>query len=137
MPTASAQHESFALSNMIPQDQGNNRGVWAHIEEAVRKAVVVRHEGWVVTGPAFGDHPKRENGREAVPDHLWKAVFLPEAKDTAAPAAVGAYVVDNVDGAPVQIVSLDKLKDIAGIDPFPSLPAEMHAAATLPPVAGK
>jgi endonuclease G len=136
MPTASAMHESFELSNMIPQDKANNRGVWARIEEFARRLVILGTEGYVVSGPVFDAEPQRLKGRVAIPSKLFKAVYIPP-NQFSPKGQVGAYVVDNTADAPAQIISLDKLKAIAGIDPFPSLPAEMHAAATLPPVAGK
>ena len=36
MPDEQAQHESFSLANMIPQDPQSNRGLWSGIESAVR-----------------------------------------------------------------------------------------------------
>jgi endonuclease G len=36
MPDERAQHESFSLANMIPQDPQSNRGLWSGIESAVR-----------------------------------------------------------------------------------------------------
>ena len=70
MPTASAQRESFALSNMVPQDPTLNRGLWAKIEERVRREVVLRKEGFVVTGPAYSGAPRRLNGRPMIPTRI-------------------------------------------------------------------
>jgi endonuclease G len=36
MPTENAQHESFSLANMIPQNPKNNQILWEGIEEATR-----------------------------------------------------------------------------------------------------
>lgn len=134
MPTASAQHESFALSNMVPQNPNNNRGIWARIEERVRREVVLRREGFVVSGPVFGGLPRRLNGRVAIPARLWKAVYLPGDPSTGTPALAGAYVVDNAPDATPEIVSLTDLAWKIGFDPMPGLPDEVRGLANLPVV---
>ena len=136
MPTLSAQHESFALSNMVPQAPANNRGVWAQIEERVRREVVLRAEGWVVSGPAFSGVPRRLNDRVGIPTKLWKAVYLPGVAETATPTLAGAYVVDNTDDAVPEIVSIDALTEKFGIDPMPGLAPETRKLSNLPKIGG-
>lgn len=53
MPSAVAQAESFSLANIVPQNRAVNRGLWAAIEESVRRLASERGEIFVVTGPIF------------------------------------------------------------------------------------
>lgn len=74
--------ESFFLSNMSPQiGPGMNRGIWARLEELVRKWAVTRAEVYVFTGPIYapiGTPPKTiGSNRVAVPSHFYKIVFDP------------------------------------------------------------
>jgi endonuclease G len=134
MPTPSAQHESFALSNMVPQNPNLNRGLWAKIEERVRREVVLRKEGFVVTGPAYSGAPKRLNGHVMIPTRIWKAVYMPGDAATNTPALAGAYIVDNAADAKAEIVSIGALARTIGFDPIPGAPAEAHSLANLPAV---
>lgn len=134
MPTASAQRESFALSNMVPQNPNLNRGLWARIEERVRREVVLRKEGFVVTGPAYSGAPKRIAGRVMIPTRIWKAVYMPGDAATNTPVLAGAYVVDNRADAPAEIVSLGALAREIGFNPIPGAPSEVVDLANLPVV---
>lgn len=136
MPTPSAQRESFALSNMVPQDPNLNRGLWAKIEERVRREVVLRKEGFVVTGPAYSGVPKRLNGREMIPTRIWKAVYIPADPSTASSALAGAYVVDNRADAIPEIVSVEALSTLLRFDPIPGIPVELRDVRNLPVVTG-
>src|SRR3954452_13825896 len=76
MPDERAQHESFSLANMIPQDPQSNRGLWSGVESAVRARARRSGELYVVSGPVFqGATLKRLRGRVLVPTHIFiKAV---------------------------------------------------------------
>jgi endonuclease G, mitochondrial len=140
MPDDDAVRESFALSNMVPQDPTNNRGPWAQIEEATRDlvvSVVGGPGGWVVTGPAFNGQPRLLRDRVAIPDRLFKAVYIPAKPELHNDLVVGAWIVKNAADPQTRFVSLDTLKAETGVDPFPSLSAELHAAVALPAAARK
>ncbi|MCJ2098926.1 DNA/RNA non-specific endonuclease [Methylobacterium sp. E-046] len=134
MPTPEAMRQSFVLSNMVPQNPANNRGVWAHVEEFTRRLVVLAKEAYVVTGPIFEGAPKRLNGRVAIPFRIWKAVYVPPSQFNP-DGQVGAYVVANTAEAVPEIISLDGLKALTGIDAFPVLSDRDRARADLPAVA--
>ncbi|MBP0445215.1 DNA/RNA non-specific endonuclease [Roseomonas sp. SSH11] len=128
MPTPSAQAESFSLANIVPQNPGMNRCLWEGVESTVRELAMEEGEVFVVTGPVFeGGNLLRLNGRVLVPTSLYKAVYLPRRGQAA------AYLAPNEPGLAWRAVSLDELRDIAGIDVFPQLsPAVKARAMALP-----
>ncbi|WP_227657458.1 DNA/RNA non-specific endonuclease [Candidatus Magnetaquicoccus inordinatus] len=117
MPDEQSQAESFSLANMVPQAPENNRGLWAHIEKSVRKLTQSEGEVFVVTGPVFqGASIKRLNGRVFVPTALFKAVYVPKRQ------AAGVYLANNAPGDDWRTISLSELRQLTGLDVFPSLP---------------
>ncbi|KAB1068266.1 DNA/RNA non-specific endonuclease [Methylobacterium planeticum] len=124
MPTGEAQAQSFSLANIVPQNRAFNRGLWAAIEESVRRFAGERGEIFVVTGPIFeGRTAQSIKGRVLVPTQLFKAVYDP------ARAEAGAYLAPNRADADWQAVSLDALRDLSGLDVFPTLPDAVKARA--------
>ncbi|KAA2238005.1 DNA/RNA non-specific endonuclease [Salinarimonas soli] len=128
MPDAQAQEESFSLANMVPQNPELNRHLWERIESATRDIATREGEVFAVTGPVFqGAEIGALHGRVLVPTHVFKAIYLPARR------AAGAYVAANREGGGVEVVSIRELARLTGIDPFPSLPAQLKAqAADLP-----
>jgi len=120
MATPTAMAESFSLANMVPQNPGSNRCLWEGVESAVRRFAAEEGEIYVVTGPIFaGDSLERIGGRVLVPTSLYKAVYAPGR-------GAAAYVAPNAPGMAWRAVSLAELRDLAGIDVFPALPAALH-----------
>lgn len=76
-PSASAMAQSFALSNMVPQDPTHNRKLWSKLEADTRK-YAQRASGnvYVFTG-ALHEGSTQTLGRSAVwiPSHLFKLVY--------------------------------------------------------------
>jgi endonuclease G len=128
MPTGVAQAQSFSLANIVPQDRALNRGLWAAIEESVRRLATRRGTLFVVTGPIYsGDAVQAINGRVLVPTQIFKALYDP------ATGEAGAYLLANRDDPPWQAVSLDALRAVSGLDVFPTLaPAAKAKAMDLP-----
>lgn len=122
MPDEASQFESFALSNMVPQNPNNNRHLWEGIESAVRKLAIERGELYVLTGPLFrGSELKRIQGHVLVPSHLFKVVFDPRTKEA------GAYLVENTDTKAYQRISIADLEQLAGINLLPGLAIQTKA----------
>lgn len=44
---------SFYTSNIVPQDPGNNRGIWVRLEKNVRAWARQKGEVYVITGPVY------------------------------------------------------------------------------------
>jgi endonuclease G, mitochondrial len=115
-----SQHESFSLANMVPQVPTINRGVWERIEAGVRRLAKLKGELYVITGPLFqGGELQRIGGRVLVPTAVYKAIYDPNLTEA------GAYVVGNTPGAAPQIVSVTELNQMAGLDIFPALSAQV------------
>ncbi len=117
MPTVKAQHESFSLANVVPQNRKNNQVLWSAIEGATRHLANVRGELYVITGPVFeGDKIERINGRVFVPTQVFKAVVDPATNEGA------AWIAPNDDSGDYQVISIAELEKKTGINLFPKLP---------------
>jgi endonuclease G len=116
MPDAEAQGQSFSLANVVPQAPKLNRGLWEGVEATVRTLAQKEGELYVVTGPVFaGIELQALQGRVLIPTSIWKAVYDPRI------GAAGVYIVANTDIAEAQSISVSQLRDLTGVDPFPSL----------------
>ena len=121
MATPEGQAESFSLANMVPQDPGSNRCLWERIESAVRDLALAEGEVWVLTGPIFqGEELERLNHRVLVPTSHYKMVYLPSWR------AAAAYVAPNAPGTAWRTVSLAELRDLVGLDAFPTLTQDVQ-----------
>jgi endonuclease G len=129
MPTETAQHDSFSLANMIPQNPNNNQNLWEGIEESTRSLARGDGEIYVVTGPIFeGSSLPRLNGRVLVPTSVFKAIYSPARQ------AAAAYVTPNNAGMEYQTLSIADLEKRTNINIFPKLPAQIKESKLELPV---
>lgn len=89
-----AMQQSFALTNIVPQNPENNREAWKKIEEDTRK-YAKRSKGntYIYTGAIFKNNEKSTtigNNQVWVPSHLFKVIYDEQAD------RVWAYYVENV-----------------------------------------
>jgi endonuclease G len=111
--------DTFVLSNMIAQAPRNNRGMHAHIEDAVRRFTKKVGAVYVITGPIFeGDQFRLLNGRVGVPTSIFKVVYLPSRNEAAAYLEVNS---DGPDGQEYREVSMAQLSQITGIEFLPGV----------------
>jgi len=85
--SAAAQAYSFFLSNMAPQHDRFNRGIWAHFEGLVRDWALARGTVYVITGTVFDRNNDGEPDalnetewmlpakRVGIPSHFYKILF--------------------------------------------------------------
>ena len=117
-----AMTECFYLSNMVPQDRGNNAGIWNEIENTVRGFACAEGSVFVVTGPITSNPPVLSvgRGRVAVPTELWKVVY-----DETPPEKMIGFIVPNrnVKGKPRDYAcSVAEVERQTGLKFFPKLP---------------
>lgn len=76
-PDQISMGQSFALSNMVPQDPTHNQKIWSKVEQDVRKfASRAGGHVYVYTGPLFQEgHHTIGASRVWVPTHLYKLVY--------------------------------------------------------------
>ena len=121
-----AMSESFFLSNMSPQDQAFNRGVWRVLEEDVRDWAVVNESLFVVTGPVFGTNPKLIGpNKVTVPAYFYKVLLDYQEPDIKAIA----FLIPNkeTDKSPEAFVeSIDNIEAYTKLDFFPELPDDIE-----------
>ena len=116
-----AMTECFYLSNMVPQDRGNNSGIWNEIKNTVRGFACAEGSVFVVTGPVTPDPPVLSigRGRVAVPTELWKVVY-----DETPPCKMIGFIVPNrkVPGKPKDYAcSVAEVERKTGLTFFPKL----------------
>lgn len=117
MDTAQADSESFLLTNIVAQDPHLNRNLWAAIEKGVR-AMAKHRPVYVVTGVVWEPHGEKTvgRGRVRVPAYMYKAVYDPSSR------AGAAYFVANAPSQAHKELTLEQLRQVAGVDPFPGVP---------------
>ena len=87
-----AMNQTFLLSNAVPQEPSNNRGIWANLEGAIREIAARRGDLYVVTGPVYkGAGQKIREGRTVsfgegvpIPAALYKVVVDRTTKEMTA-----------------------------------------------------
>ena len=117
-PTQRAMAQSFALSNMVPQDPTNNRKAWNKIETDVRKFVQrARGNVYVFTGPIF-DKGFSTVGKNKVwkPTRLFKLVYDETSQ------RAWAYVLPNEETAVERPMDYASFVSETGLHWLDSLP---------------
>ena len=115
MPDDTAQRESCDLANAVPQAPRLNRGIWARIEEHVRRLALFHGDVYVATGPGFSGAPAAIGPDDVlVPDWTWKAVYVPATGEHE------AWVCSNVRATVCDEEPVAAIKRRFGIRVFPS-----------------
>lgn len=120
-----AMEESFYLTNVSPQNQKLNRGVWKKLEELTRDKAELYGRVIVVTGPIFNGTKQKSIGENKVriPDAFFK-VLLTDYNGKY--RAIG-FICENKAGKKKlkeYAMSIDKVEEITGLDFFNQLPDE-------------
>lgn len=139
------QTNSFIFSNMVPQHDLFNQGIWAKLESKVRAWARVSDGVYVVTGSVFdknGDGQRDADAnanlvsptqRVAIPTHFYKIILhvrpsgfidtisfiLPHSDESV--GSTNPYLVSH-------IATIDEIESVTGIDFFPELPDQREVA---------
>lgn len=117
-PNPNAMAQSFALSNMVPQDPTNNRKIWSKVESDVRK-FAKRADGnvFVFTGPLFDSgHGTVGDNKVWVPTRLFKLVYDASSK------RAWAYVLPNAETRIEKPMDYDAFVKSTGLNLLGNLP---------------
>ncbi|QCE33993.1 DNA/RNA non-specific endonuclease [Acetobacteraceae bacterium] len=116
MPDWQARQETYALTNVMPQDAKMNSGPWEHIEQKTRSVVIKDGEAYVVTGAGFlHSMGMIGEGRIKIASAMWKAIYLPEEHEA------WALMCENSTPAFCRRMTLSQLNRLTGVQPFPAL----------------
>jgi endonuclease G len=121
--SAKALSESYLYSNMSPQVDEFNRGIWGDLEDKIRE-YIYQHPGstlYVVTGPVLDDNlPKIEKGvnKVTIPKYYWKVVLDKDRK-----RGIGFVLPNSPGNKPLELYSvpIDSVERLTGLTFFTSL----------------
>ncbi len=113
--------ESFLMSNMSPQNQEFNRGIWKTLEDKVRDFAVENERIYVVTGPVLKDITyKIGKNNVSVPKYYYKVIL-----DISQPSFKGiAFLMKNEESTKSLAsfaMSIDELEKFTGFNFFQSV----------------
>ena len=123
---ATAQEQSFLLTNVCPQDHNLNVGDWHELEILCRKWAKTYGSIYIVAGPVLfkGKHKTIGKNKVTVPEAFFKVVLCMEGK----PKAIG-FIYRNESGnrpKSYYVNTIDDVERITGIDFFPALPDKVE-----------
>jgi endonuclease G len=117
---AAAIDETFLMSNMSPQEQDFNGGVWRELEECARDWGRKFGRVYVATGPVLTQSPLGAIGfsKVSVPAAYYKVIYAPEQHK-----AIAFLMPNQLSDRPVMdyATTIDEVEKITGIDFFPQL----------------
>lgn len=122
-----AMYESFALTNVCPQNASLNSGLWNSIEMDCRKWAKKYGDVYIVCGPVFlnKEHETIGENKVVVPEAFFKVILCLQGK----PKAIG-YIVRNTEGKKKKdqfVNTVDEVERITSMDFFPALPDSIEA----------
>ncbi|MEG4445304.1 DNA/RNA non-specific endonuclease [Microcoleus sp. AT9_B5] len=132
---------TFITSNILPQNQKNNGGVWAELEGWARKIASSGKELYVITG---GDGQKAtltasDGSLIRVPSNLWKAFLILDQPgqnplDVKSNAMAFAFYIPNDESVRTKdlfninnLRNIDELENQIGYDLFSNIPTAEQA----------
>ena len=123
---ATAQEQSFLLTNVCPQDHNLNVGDWHELEILCRKWAKTYGSIYIVAGPVLfkGKHKTIGKNKVTVPEAFFKVVLCMEGT----PKAIG-FISRNESGnrpKSYYVNTIDDVERITGIDFFPALPDKVE-----------
>ncbi len=120
--SAVAMRESFYLSNMSPQEQSCNRGIWKSCESYVRS--LATDSLYIVTGAVFRNNKGTIGANKVtIPGAYYKVAYIPSKQKMV------AFVIPNEKSdKPLDSfrVTVDEVEELIEIDLFEQLPDDLE-----------
>jgi len=113
--------ETFLTSNISPQINSFNAGIWNNLEKQVRYWVKKEKELYIVTGPVFKNTKKTIGSEQVtVPSHFYK-IILKNGKN---PRLIAFLLPHKASSKSLKefVIPVDQLEQLLHIDFFKSLP---------------
>lgn len=147
-----AQMETFLMSNMSPQYEVLNQGVWAKLEQSIRDVQTMQggDYAWVTVGPIFGadpDHVSRDGGKLVPIPEAYFAIVVDPVKypyDTPATVTLDCFIIPQTaprDSRPADYPSTrEEIEERTGLRFFDSwgrtytLGQELETSAASPTI---
>ena len=122
-----AMEESFYFSNISPQNNNLNRGVWKYIEELTRDNAKRYEKVLVVTGPVFKSAKGKGcigKNRVVIPDAFYKVLLVNDNGYK----GIGFYCENKAGKKKLKTYarSIDEIEGMTGIDFFQKLPDDIE-----------
>ena len=128
-----ANAQTFYGTNMTPQLNGHNEGIWSELEAKVRNKAGGSDTTYVVTGVMVSASSLKErdsNGNSVtIPDAYFKAILRYSKSSTLGAWNAAAFYLEHKSYSESlgkkHSMSIDELEKITGIDFFVNLPAKV------------
>ena len=128
-----ANAQTFYGTNMTPQLNAHNEGIWADLEGKVRGYANTSDTTYVVTGVMVSPSSKKEKdsygNSVTIPDAYFKAVLKYSTSSTLGTWNAAAFYLEHraYSGSisKEHSMSIDELEELTGIDFFVNLPAKV------------
>lgn len=116
---ADAALETMFMTNVIPQNSSNNRGIWRVLETQVRN-MTLDGDIYVITGPIFEGQLNFIGASQIpIPTRLFKIIIIPKTKTAI------TYIIPNASvpssSLPMFISSIRSVEILSGISAAPIL----------------
>ena len=132
-----AMHDCFLLSNITPQDNKFNSGIWNDLENFVRTVASRFGAVWVVTGPVLekpaSGYPSIGGNKVCVPEYFYKVLLVRRPAKNGEPEtvqAIGFIIKNEKSHASIWdfAVPVDQVEERTGLDFFSLLPDDVENA---------
>ncbi|MDD3146287.1 MAG: DNA/RNA non-specific endonuclease [Candidatus Riflebacteria bacterium] len=111
-----AQHQTFLMSNIVPQTPDLNRKVWQRLEKMEDEYANRLENVWVITGPIFDEHIQQISNNIEIPDAFFKILFDEEKGNVRAMAFLLQQNVTGKEPLESFLTSIDEIEKLSGLD---------------------
>ncbi len=122
-----AQHQTFLMSNIVPQTPDLNRKVWQRLEKVEDEYANRLENVWVITGPVFDEHIQQINNNIEIPDAFFKIIFDEERGNVRAMPFLLHQTVTGKEPIDSFLTSIDEIEKLTGLDFIAPLADEIEA----------